>query len=312
MREIKIIFLLAFFQLSSCQTKKQSGFVIQDSKLYYNSKEIALGMPIEKFTDAMGMYDRIDIDSSDVSVVKNYFWKTKLINVNKHSDNDYFTIIKMIRDKITGEISEDTESYKKVKTLEEIISKYGKYDSIKEEKTPLRIQKLFIWDKLGITLAADTGNDKVIGNIHLQTLYPSKFEELDLGLVKNFEEQNGFPLTKEVKEKRENDKENIRKSPKEEYTGNFTYNGHTINIKDIGYTGWQKAVKALKIEGSDFDPPGDSPAWSRLIRQSGEMYITLERFSNENESGELRPDKVGKFDCIESIVIWNHTTYNEN
>lgn len=121
MKISKILFLLTVsMQLASCQTKKESGFVIHDGKLYYNAKEIALGMPIEKFTDAMGMYDRIDIDSSNVSVVKKKFWKTKLINVNKHSDNDYFTIIKMNRDKITREISEDTESYKKVKTLEEI------------------------------------------------------------------------------------------------------------------------------------------------------------------------------------------------
>jgi hypothetical protein len=303
MKILKIITLITFVQLVSCQSKQEkkmeSGFVIQDDKLYYNAKEIALGMPIEKFTDAIGMYDRIDIDSSGGFTNRSWYWKEKKYEAYKNDEN-----------KIVFRVKES--DYIEYNSMEEVISKYGKYDSIEESKTPLRIRKLFIWDKLGITLAADTGNDKVIGNIHLQTLYPSKFEELDLGLVKNFEEQNGFPLTKEVKEKRENDKENIRQSPKKEYTGNFTYNGHTINIKDIGYTGWQKAVKALKIEGSDFDPPGDSPAWSRLIRESGEMYITLERFSNENESGELRPDKVGKFDCIQSIVIWNHTTYNEN
>ena len=306
MKILKIITLLTFVQLVSCQSKQEkkmeSGFVIQDSKLYYNSKEIALGMPIEKFTDAMGMYDRIDIDSSGGFTNRTWHWIKLRGEAYENEENKIVYVNPYI----------DDEKEKEYNSIDELVKILGKYDSIEESKTPLRIQKLFIWDKLGITLAADTGNDKVIGNIHLQTLYPSKFEELDLGLVKNFEEQNGFPLTKEVKEKRENDKENIRKSPEKEYTGNFTYNGHTINIKDIGYTGWQKAVKALKIEGSDFDPPGDSPAWSRLIRQSSEMYITLERFSNENESGELRPDKVGKFDCIESIVIWNHTTYNEN
>ncbi|MFD2908244.1 hypothetical protein ACFSX9_05800 [Flavobacterium ardleyense] len=60
MKVIKIItVLLACMQLASCPTNKEKGFVLEKNKLYYNSKEIALGMPIEKFTDAMGMYDRI-------------------------------------------------------------------------------------------------------------------------------------------------------------------------------------------------------------------------------------------------------------
>ncbi|CAD0008325.1 DUF7738 domain-containing protein [Flavobacterium chungangense] len=307
MRVINIFWLIIFSQLSGCQIKKQSGFVIQDGKLYYDSKEIALGMSIEKFTDAMGMYDRIDIDSSDVSVVKNYFWKTKLINVNKHSDNDYFTIIKMIRDKVTGEITEDTESYKKVKTLEEIINIYGQYDSVEEEKMNLRIDKLFIWDKLGISLSAYPETN-IVGNIHIQTLHVTKYWELDLGLVKNFEEQNGFPLTKEVKEKRKQDKEHFEEAPKEEYKGKFTYNGNTINLKEIGYKGWDKGVKGLGIEGPDFDPPGDSSTSSRWIKDDYDMYVTLERFSNEEEFEGLSPDKVGKFDCIKSIVIWWHKT----
>ena len=64
MKIIKLLLLLVFVQLVSCQTKKETGFVLEKKKLYYNSKEIALGMPVEKFTEAIGMYDRIDIDLS--------------------------------------------------------------------------------------------------------------------------------------------------------------------------------------------------------------------------------------------------------
>ena len=299
MKISKLLFLLAaYMQLASCQTKSESGFVIQDSKLYYDNKEIGLGMPVESFTEAMGMYDRINIDSSGGFTSRRWLWTKKGYDAFYLKDEKKYSFYKNNEESIYN-------------SMEEITSKYGKYDSIEEIKAPIRIQKLFIWDKLGITLAADTGNDKVIGNIHLQTLYPTKFEELDLGLVKNFEEQNGFPLTKEVQEKRKNDKENIQKSPQKEYTGNFTYNGKTINLKDIGYKGWHKGIKGLGIEGSDYDPPGDSSNWSRWIKETTDMYITLERYNNEQEYGELSPDKVGDFDCIRSIVIWNHENYDK-
>uniref|UniRef100_UPI00404894F8 DUF7738 domain-containing protein n=1 Tax=Flavobacterium sp. TaxID=239 RepID=UPI00404894F8 len=312
MKIIKLLLFLIFAQLVSCQTEKETGFVLEKKKLYYNSKEIALGMPIEKFTDAMGMYDRIDIDSSGGRVITDYYWKTKFISVNKHSKNDYFFIIKMKKDKKTGRLIEDNnESYEKVYSMEEIISKYGKYDSIEEQKTPWRVDKLFIWDELGITLAADRGNDKLIGNIHLQTLYVTKFRELDLGLVKTYEEERGLPVSKEVRDRRENDISIFKRRPKKEYTGNFTYNGKTINLKEIGYTGWEKGIKGLGIDNSDYNPPGDSPQWSRWIRQSSEMYITFERFTNLDEYDWSEPNRedVGDLDCFRSIVIWNGIDY---
>jgi hypothetical protein len=291
------IALFVFAQLVSCQSKKETGFVLENRKLYYNSKEIALGMPIEKFTDAMGMYDRISIDSSGGFTNRSWYWKKE--KYEAYIDDG----------KIVFRVKES--NYIEYNSMEEVISKYGKYDSIEESKSPLRIDKLFIWDQLGITLAADRGNDKLIGNIHLQVLYPTKFEKLDLGLVKTYEEERGLPVTKEVKENRENDKKNISQCPKKEYSGNFTYNGKTINFKEIGYTGWKKAIDKLGISGSDYDPPGDSPQWSRSIKDIKDMYVTLERYSNENKYDELSPENLGKIDCIESIAIWNFDDYGE-
>lgn len=299
MKVLKIIVLLACIQLASCQTKRETGFVLEKKKLYYNNKEIALGMPVEQFTEAMGMYDRINIDSSGGFTSRRWHWKKEKYRAYFDSDEKKYIIFL------------NNENLIRFETMEEMISKYGKYDSIEEKKSPLRIDKFFIWDELGVTLAADRGNNKLIGNIHLQTLYPTKFENLDLGLVKSLEEERGLPITKEVKERRENDKKNILQSPKKEYTGNFTYNGRTINLKNIGYTGWEKAIKGLSINNSDYDPPGDSPQWSRWIRQSSDMYITFERFSNMDEYNWGEPDKedVGNLDCIRSIVIWNNTDY---
>jgi hypothetical protein len=299
-------------QLASCQSKKETGFVLENRKLYYNSKEIALGMPIEKFTDAIGMYDRISIDSSGGQSIKNYYWKEKLIRVNKHSNNNFYYISKLKRNSKSGKLIDDYSiSLQEESSFDNILMKYGKYDSIKEQKTPLRIDKLFIWDELGITLAADRGNDKLIGNIHLQTLFVTKFKKLDLGLVKTYEEENGLPVSKYVKDTRENDKVIFNRRPKKEYSGNFTYNGKTINFKEIGYTGWNKAISKLGIAGSDYDPPGDSPQWSRSIKDIKDMYVTLERYSNENKYDELSPENLGKIDCIESIAIWNFDDYGE-
>jgi hypothetical protein len=298
MKFTKILLLLVFAQLVSCQTKKETGFVLENRKVYYNGKEIALGMPIEKFTDAMGMYDRISIDSSGGFTNRTWHWTKKKYQAYFNDDRKKYVIFLNNEDKFD------------FNSMEEVISKYGKYDSIEESKSPLRIDKLFIWDELGVSVAADRGNDKVVGNIFIQTLFPSKFEELDLGLVKNYEEQRGLPLTKETIEKRADDKKNINSSPKKEYTGNFTYNGKTINLKEIGYDSWDKATKKLGIQGSDYAPPGDSPQWSRAINDIKDMYITLERYSNESEYGELSRDKVGNFDCIKSIVIWNFDDYD--
>ena len=187
-KQIKIILLVTFVQLVSCQTKKETGFVLEKKKLYYNSKEIALGMPIEKFTEAMGMYDRIDIDSSGGFTNRTWYWRKKKYEAYRDEGKIVFRVKEC--------------EYEEYNSMEEVISKYGKYDSIEEEKRPWRVDKLFIWDELGITLAADRGNDKLIGNIHLQTLYVTKFKELDLGLVKTYEEERGLPVSNEVKSRR--------------------------------------------------------------------------------------------------------------
>ncbi|WP_445722460.1 hypothetical protein, partial [Flavobacterium sp.] len=133
----------------------------------------------------------------------------------------------------------------------------------------------------------------------------------DLGLVKTYEEERGLPVSKEVRDRRENDISIFKRRPKKEYTGNFTYNGKTINFKEIGYTGWEKGIKRLGIDNSDYDPPGDSPQWSRWIRQSSDIYITFERYSNEDEYGELSPKNLGEIDCMESIAIWNGIDYQK-
>jgi hypothetical protein len=295
MKVLKIIVLLACIHLASCQTKRETGFVLEKKKLYYNNKEIALGMPVEKFTDAMGMYDRVNIDSSGGGINRRWLW----------TQNGYDAFY--VKDEKKYEIYLNNEESIKYNSMEEIILKYGKYDSIEEKKSPLRIEKLFIWDELGVSLSAYPETN-IVGNIFIQTLHLTKSRELDLGLVKNLEEERGLPLTAETKEKRKNDKWFFNRRPQKEYAGNFTFNGKTINLKKVGYTGWEKAIQGLGITGSYYDPPGDSPQWSRWIRVHSDMYLTLNRFNNEDEYRALSRDKVGDFDCVKDIVIWWNRT----
>jgi hypothetical protein len=219
----------------------------------------------------------------------------------------------MKKDKKTGKLIEDNNvSYDKVKTLEEIIAKYGKYDSIKEKKSPLRISKFFIWDELGVSLDA-YAETNIVGNIYIQTLLKTKCEKLDLGLVKTYEEERGLPAPKKVREQRENDISRYIRKPKQEYKGKFTYNGKTINFKELRYTDWEKGIGKLGIDNSDYDPPGDSPQYSRRIHLSSDLIITLERHTNLDDYGIEEPnvEEVGEIDFFESIVIWWFKDYEE-
>ena len=98
----------------------------------------------------------------------------------------------------------------------------------------------------------------------------------------------------------ENDIKIFNKSPKQEYKGNFTYNGNTVNLKEVGYENWETIVSKLKISGESYNPPGDSPNWSRVIRESDNLNLTMERFTNL--LNEVKPKD--KIDGIKGISIW--------
>ncbi len=99
----------------SCQTEKETGFVLEKKKLYYNSKEIALGMPVEKFTEAMRMYDRIDIDSSGGFINRTWHWKKEKYQAYFNDDKKKYVIFLNNEDKFNFD------------TMEELISKYSKH-----------------------------------------------------------------------------------------------------------------------------------------------------------------------------------------
>ena len=298
-----IVFIMT--QFISCQDKNteqcpKEGFCVQDTLLYYNQQPLTLGASIEDFVETMGKYDRKIEDSTGGAEIYDYFWNTKLIMVNKHFNNDYFTLVKMKIDNETGKQIEDTNAdYVKYKSLEEIIKKYGKYDSIKIDNVPVRTTFFYVWDQLGVSISTDK-NGKHVGNIFLQTLHYSKYTN-----PKNKKVIEGLLPRPETDEDRAEMAEYIKtvsEYPKNEYKGKFTYNKHTVDFSTLDDENWDKVVKGLKISGERYDPPGDSENWSREIRATYDLYINLGR------ANSTRDHMKDRYNAVQYITIsWNKT-----
>ncbi|SHG35927.1 DUF7738 domain-containing protein [Chryseobacterium vrystaatense] len=296
-----LIFLLfIMIQLVSCQNKNttecpEEGFCISNKKLFYNQKPLALGMPIEKFIEAVGKYDRKIEHSIGGEIYKEWYWK-------KQKYEAYTS-----KGKITFRLKEN--EYKEYSNIEEIIKKYGKYDSTNVEKVATDISTFYVWDKLGFNVWVDKG---MVEQINISPIHKTKMFELK----QSDEEILAKGLLLDGSEPTDEEKKNynaiMARQPKSEFKGNITYNGNTADFSKIGYKDWQKAVSSLKIAGSDFDPPGDSEGWSRWIKEDYELYVTLKRFNNKN-GGLDTPNKkkVGDIDGVESIEIWRHKNYDK-
>jgi hypothetical protein len=277
----KVIFIILIMSnLVSCQEKKSNpiykkGFVIQDTILYYNLKQIAFGDPVSRFVEALGKYDREVIETAGGNVNKSWDWKKSGYEAYTNELNK----IKVFNSKIN-----DPSIEKEYNTIDEVIEKIGKFDTYKEEKEPVRISKMLVWDNLGV-IAGVNPETNVVEGITLQIMHSSMTRD-------------SYASDKPI------DKEISKSDPKQEYTGNFTYNGNTINFKELGYDSWDKVVSGLKIAGEEFDPPGDSKAWSREIRESYDhMMVYLYRFSNQ--LNETKPKL--KLDGVNYITIGSFT-----
>ncbi|CAM3767431.1 Lipoprotein [Flavobacterium branchiophilum] len=98
--------------LASCQNKEinQQGFCIQDSLIYYNGQKFEVAGPVDNFVKIAGKPDRIVTDSLGGYTIKDWMWNKKLISVNKHSNNNYYTLTTLYYDKEKNEFNDDTVS----------------------------------------------------------------------------------------------------------------------------------------------------------------------------------------------------------
>lgn len=151
-----------------------------------------------------------------------------------------------------------------------------------------------------------------VSQINIYPLHISKTMKLELGDEKLLKSADGSTIIKEKVDKSERRDHNIifNRHPKHEYKGKFSYDGNTIDFSKIGDQGWNKMVSGLKISGDDYSAGGDSKDWFRQLRESPELRVTFNRYSNEMAYDELSVKKLGKIDGVESIQIWNFNDAN--
>jgi len=301
--KIKFLIMLTTFHLASCQendTKKcpESGFCINDASLYYNQKPIAIGDKVEDFANALGKQDRIVKDSVGGQVITDYYWDAKKLKANSHPANDFVMLIPMVKsDSGEGYVEDFSgEGYVKYKNIGEIEKKYGKFDRVDKKEMPLDVTEFYVWDKLGVNMAVHNG---IVEQVNI---YPIPlFWATDLDLTDKTASVEGPELpyrepNDEVISKRQDDKKLFNRYPKGIYEGNFSFDGNIINIKEIGNKGWEKAIAKLKIQGEEYDPPGDSEGWSRFLKPSYDLYAEIKRYNGRRQNQDL--------DLIKSIEIY--------
>ncbi|WP_139260064.1 DUF7738 domain-containing protein, partial [Chryseobacterium vrystaatense] len=164
MKSKYFVLLIILVQLVSCRNKNttdcpEKGFCIENKKFFYNQEPIALGMSIEKFVDIAGKYDRKVEDSLEGHKTTYYYWLKQKLHV---AISESLIVVNNLEvDQVTGEYYGHTPSdqpeYPAYKSLEEIIKKYGRYDSTNVEKVATDISTFYVWDKLGFNVWVDKG-----------------------------------------------------------------------------------------------------------------------------------------------------------
>ena len=278
-----ITIVIIMTNLASCQNKGQSkeinpqGFCIQDASIYYNGQQFEVVGMVDNFVKIAGQPDRIVVDSLGGNTNKSWDW-------HKSGYEAYETEKKTIQ--VFNSKTNDSKIEKEYKNINEVIKVLGKFDEYKEDKQPLDVRTYYIWDKLGIEIYITP--KKEINGITLNTLHPNKLKEVtqkeleDPGLIYD-------------------------NTPKGEYKGLFTYNGHTIDFRKMDYDNWFKTVEGLKIRGEKFDPPGDSKDWSRMIYEN---HLTVEIIRDSNELNTMSTNgysvkDIGIVNTVKYIQISN-------
>lgn len=303
-----ILLIIIMTQTISCQektSKNTNSFQIDKKEIFYNDKKIHLGMPIEEFAKIVNSEYRIAKYSLPGNKTTFYYWKTKKIHVTESIN--YFDVKGLEIDEKTGEFfpnwKDDAPKFPKYNSLSEVIKKYGKYDTLKVQETPSQEQTFYVWDKLGFNVAV---HDNTVGQINLYPIAFTKREtEYRLRVPGPPMRQSDDYILTDDKTDVENYQVMLERQPKTEFKGTFSYDGNTADFAKIGYTDYNKMVKDLHIEGSSYDPPGDSKAWGRKIWLSYDnCLVDIRRYNND---GTTIKNKVGKMDGVLSIEIWRFT-----
>lgn len=296
-----ILIILMMTQTISCQEKaaktNENHFLIRGKEIFYNDNKIALGMPVEDFVKIVNSESRIAKYLLPGRSAKVWSWKN---GAEAYTSDGKITYMNTNGD------------YFDYKNIEEIIKKYGKYDSLKVEKVPDQESNFYVFDKLGFNVAIDETNNTV-SQINIYPLpYNKIYKEVKVRDIMKGIGGADDPLIQYVDADKKVDADNykvmLERQPKTAFKGRFTYNDNTADFSLFNTKDWNKVVKDLKITGSDYNPPGDSKGWSRQIRADYEQcMVDIIRFTNKDPYAFYDTPSakdVGEIDFVKSIEIW--------
>lgn len=265
---------LIMSNLVSCQEKMNNtiydkGFVIKDTLLYYNGNKISINEPIDHLVKVMGKPDRTITDSEKVHLDKSWKWKNR------------YEAFENYEHKIIVSAAKQNNEYvdKQFNSIGDAVKELGQFDEYQNEKDEFNVRQFYVWDDLGISIWVE--KTRVV-QVNITLLPPAIFR----GSL--FEDD---------------DPEFKASFPKKLYSGEFTYNNKTVNLKNLKILEWENFIERLEITDSKFDPPGDSKGWSREIRASDDLYAIFNRYKTTNETSP-------KIDVISSINIFSYGKKN--
>jgi len=253
-------------QLENC---KQYDYCLQDSLMYYKGKPFQGLEKIEDYIKVFGKYNRMEEETYRGTKRTYYYFKNEVTGIKDLRDSS----ILLIDPKQTDE----ENNYKKI---DDVIKKYGKYDSIRIEIITPKTERHYIWDKAGFSAWA---TNNTIHSVFIQFTTKSV---------------NDFLLNKDPKTLNKEEKAERNKMIWIPYSGKICFNGGVVNVGLPNPDSWNTAIRKMGISGSDYDPGGDS---KQAIRRIYKEYKGKEVLFNIMK--ETLSEKNGGGDIISSIDI---------
>ena len=261
---------------------RQYDYCFQDSLMFYKGKAFQVLEKIEDYVKVFGKYDRMEEE-----IFKG--GRRELVLFTK--DNREFAAEKcnsgkdkglyIVDERIEYPNKESEYVTKKFKTLDDLVKKYGKYDSIRIENIKSKTEHHYVWDKAGVSAWAT--ND-TIHQVHIK--FTISF--LDKMLLEN--DPKFHTLTKKEIIK----KNKIVWTP---FSGKICFNGGVVNVGLPNPDNWTDAITKMGISGSQYDPPGDGSSTGRevYINYKGERVLIgfSRQIENENEKDMISYMSIG-------------------
>lgn len=222
-------------QLEDCI---QYGYCFQDSLMFYKGKSFQALDKIESYIKVFGKYNRMEEEICSGTNRTYYHFKNKVVGINDSGDSSILLI--------DPNQTDEENSYKRIN---DVIKKYGKYDSIIIEVINPKTERYYVWDKAGFS--AWVTNDTV-HSVFIQFTTTNA---------------NNILLDTDPETLSKQERAQRNKMVWIPYSGKICFNGGVVNVGLLNPDNWNDAIRKMGILGSDYDPGGDSKQAIRRIKK---------------------------------------------